>query len=57
MLKHDLKHVIGACLSETEMIAIAENIWDQTEQETLLNYFMKQGRDKTLLRASAYSHI
>ena len=53
ILKHDLKHVIGACPSETEMIGIAKNIWNQTEYKTLSALLGK--REETKLYSSKLS--
>ena len=55
ILKYGLLHGLVTRPSEVEMIFIAENVLDQTEQKGLFNHFMKQERVKTALRAFTYS--
>ena len=57
ILKYGLKHGIGTCPSEVEMIVIVENIWDQLQQKGLCNHFMKWEKVKTTMRAFTYSYI
>ena len=45
-----IKHGIAVRPSKSEMVAIAENIWDQIERNDLCQNLMKKERVKTALR-------
>ena len=57
ILKCGLKHGIATRPTEPEMMVIAENIWDQIENNSLCENLMKKERVKTALRAFTYSDV
>ena len=57
ILKCGLIHGIATRPSEPEMMVIAENIWDQIENNGLCENLMKKERGKTALHAFTYSHV
>ena len=57
ILKCGLKHGMATRPSETEIIVIVENIWDQIEHNGLCENLKKKERVKTALRAFTYSCV
>ena len=57
ILKCGLKHGIATRPNEPEMIAIAENIWDQIENNGLCENLKKKERVKAALCAFTYSYV
>lgn len=57
ILKYGLKHGIATLSSEVEIIVIAKNIYDQTEQKILCTNFMKREIVNSALKPFTYSCI
>ena len=57
IIKCGLINGIATRPSEPEMMVIAENIWDQIENNSLCENLMKKERVKTALRAFTYSDV
>ena len=57
ILKCGLKHGIATRPNEPEMMVIAENIWDQIENNGLCENLKKKERVKTALCAFTYSYV
>ena len=57
ILKCGLKHGIPTRPCDPEVMVIAENIWDQIENNGVCENLMKKERVKTALRAFTYSYV
>ena len=57
ILKCGLKHGIATRPSESDMMIIAENIWNQIENNGLCENCMKKERVKNALCAFTYSYV
>ena len=57
ILKYGLKHGVAALSSEVEMIVIAKNIYEKTEQKRLCTNFTKREIVNSALKPFTYSWI